>query len=78
MVELPVSERHPAFRIRRMIELAAAGHEACSRNGNMLSEAMRIIARNVLVAFWTKHPETKAPLETLAQSDKSRALDVHV
>jgi mRNA interferase HigB len=24
---------------------------------------MRIIARNVLIAFWGKHPETKAPLE---------------
>ncbi len=23
---------------------------------------MRIIARNTLVAFWEKHPETKAPL----------------
>jgi mRNA interferase HigB len=24
---------------------------------------MRVIARNVLVAFWTRHPETKVPLE---------------
>ena len=24
---------------------------------------MRIIAKNVLVAFWTRHPETKIPLE---------------
>jgi mRNA interferase HigB len=24
---------------------------------------MRVIARSVLVAFWSKHPETKAPLE---------------
>ncbi len=24
---------------------------------------MRVIARNVLVAFWTKHPETKVPLD---------------
>ncbi len=24
---------------------------------------MRIIARNVLVAYWSRHPETKVPLE---------------
>lgn len=24
---------------------------------------MRIIARSVLVSFWTRHPETKVPLE---------------
>lgn len=24
---------------------------------------MRVVSRNVLVAFWTKHPETKVPLE---------------
>jgi len=24
---------------------------------------MRVIARNNLVAFWTKHPETRTPLE---------------
>jgi mRNA interferase HigB len=24
---------------------------------------MRVVSRNVLVAFWTKHPETKASLE---------------
>jgi len=24
---------------------------------------MRVIARNVLVAFWDRHPETKVPLE---------------
>jgi len=24
---------------------------------------MRVIARNVLVAYWTRHPETKVPLE---------------
>jgi mRNA interferase HigB len=29
----------------------------------MLKEAMRVIARNVLVAFRTRHPETKVPLE---------------
>jgi mRNA interferase HigB len=28
----------------------------------MLS-SMRVIARNVLVAFWGRHPETKIPLE---------------
>ena len=29
----------------------------------MLNDAMRVIARNVLVAFWNKHPETKVALE---------------
>jgi mRNA interferase HigB len=29
----------------------------------MLHEVMRIIARNVLVAFWTRHPDTKVALE---------------
>jgi mRNA interferase HigB len=29
----------------------------------MLQQAMRIIARNVLVAFWTRHPDTKVALE---------------
>jgi mRNA interferase HigB len=29
----------------------------------MLYEPMRIVSRNVLVAFWTRHPETKVPLE---------------
>src|ERR1044072_4294754 len=24
---------------------------------------MRIVSRNVLVTFWTRHPETKVPLE---------------
>jgi mRNA interferase HigB len=24
---------------------------------------MRVISRNALVAFWTRHPETKVPLE---------------
>jgi mRNA interferase HigB len=29
----------------------------------MICEIMRIIARSVLVAFWTRHPETRIPLE---------------
>jgi mRNA interferase HigB len=29
----------------------------------MLGEGMRVIARNALVSFWAKHPETKIPLE---------------
>jgi mRNA interferase HigB len=29
----------------------------------MLQSAMRVIARNVLVAFWDKHPESKVSLE---------------
>ena len=29
----------------------------------MLYGIMRVIARNTLVAFWTRHPETKVPLE---------------
>lgn len=29
----------------------------------MLFGWMRVIARNVLVAFWDRHPETKVPLE---------------
>jgi mRNA interferase HigB len=29
----------------------------------MLCAIMRIIARNVLVAFWERHPETKVALE---------------
>ncbi len=29
----------------------------------MLCHAMRVIARNTLVNFWSKHPETKVALE---------------
>jgi|SRR5579863_6407326 len=29
----------------------------------MLSSGMRVVARNVLIAFWGKHPEARAPLE---------------
>jgi mRNA interferase HigB len=29
----------------------------------MLRDAMRIVARSVIVAFCTRHPETKVPLE---------------
>jgi mRNA interferase HigB len=29
----------------------------------MLDNSMRVIARNVLVTFWDKHPETKVSLE---------------
>lgn len=29
----------------------------------MLFRVMRVISRNVLVAFWTRHPETKVSLE---------------
>ena len=32
---------------------------------------MRIIARNVLIAFWGKHPEAKVPLERLYQLIRS-------
>jgi mRNA interferase HigB len=28
----------------------------------MVYEFMRVIARNVLVAYWSEHPETKVPL----------------
>jgi mRNA interferase HigB len=31
----------------------------------MLSAAMRVIARNVLVEFWGQHPEAKVPLQRL-------------
>jgi mRNA interferase HigB len=30
---------------------------------DMLSDAMRVIARNTLVGFWAEHPETKVSLE---------------
>ena len=36
---------------------------SCSHTGNMVVGAMRVIARNVLVDFWSKHPETKVALE---------------
>src|SRR6478672_2755343 len=36
---------------------------ACSHLGNVIKEPMRVIARSTLVAFWTRHPETKASLE---------------
>jgi mRNA interferase HigB len=29
----------------------------------MLFDAMRVIARNTLVTFWTRHAETRVPLE---------------
>jgi len=31
--------------------------------GNAIASVMRIIARNRLVAFWEKHPETEASLK---------------
>ena len=31
--------------------------------GNVLYDAMRVIARNALVGFWAGHPETKVSLE---------------
>jgi mRNA interferase HigB len=31
--------------------------------GNVLHDAMRVIARNTLVGFWGEHPETKVSLE---------------
>jgi mRNA interferase HigB len=36
---------------------------------------MRIIARSVLVAFWEKHPETKAPLERWYRLTKASRWD---
>lgn len=42
-------------------------------------DAVRIIARNVLVAFWTRHPETEASLrhwyEVTAAGDWQSPLD---
>src|SRR5262245_6061789 len=35
----------------------------CSQIGNMIYLVMRVIARNVLVGFWSRHPETQVPLE---------------
>jgi mRNA interferase HigB len=34
----------------------------CSRLGNMLHEAMRVIAKNRLVVFWEQNPNAKASL----------------
>jgi mRNA interferase HigB len=35
----------------------------CSHIGNMIWRAMRVIARNTLVDFWSKHAEAKVALE---------------
>jgi mRNA interferase HigB len=38
--------------------------DTCSHIGNVLYPAfMRVIARNTLVGFWSRHPETKVLLE---------------
>src|SRR5262249_15186436 len=51
---------------------------ACSHVGNMLTAAMRVIARSVLVDFWGKHPEVKVSLErwhTLVRAAKWTSTD---
>ena len=37
----------------------------------MLVKLMRVLARNVLVRFWEKHPETEIPLERWYAMTKS-------
>jgi mRNA interferase HigB len=39
------------------------GIPLASHDGKRYSAAMRIIARNKLVAFWARHPETEASLK---------------
>jgi mRNA interferase HigB len=41
---------------------SAGGFCPCSRLGNMLHEAMRVIAKNRLVVFWEQNPNAKASL----------------
>jgi mRNA interferase HigB len=49
--------------MRAIIAMSLAVEEACSRLGNMPHCGMRVIARNTLVRFWSKHPEAKVALE---------------
>jgi mRNA interferase HigB len=45
------------------VPCSKTGKCPCSHFGNMLDWTMRVIARNVLVSFWVKHPEAKVSLE---------------
>jgi mRNA interferase HigB len=59
------SSHDPARRDGRKLPRHPNGSpsNACSHIGNVLYHAMRIIARKVLVSFWSTHPEAKVSLE---------------
>ena len=50
---------------------------ACSHFGNVLYRAMRIIARNTLVNFWSKHPGARGFAPTLVQTCQGRPLGLN-
>jgi mRNA interferase HigB len=49
-------------RAREPTDGSAFWQSACSHIGNMLRCLMRVIARNTLVDFWSKHPEAEVGL----------------
>ena len=38
------------------------GIKSCSRFGNLLYQAVQIVSKKTLVAFWTRHPQSRGPL----------------
>jgi mRNA interferase HigB len=53
----------PNTRLSLRYLQASGASCSCSRFGNMLDRGMRVIARSVLVDFWSRHAEANVSLE---------------